>query len=314
MYYLNFARMEIFKLPLLLAFVLLLSITVYGQTSKYPKIIDNQFILQGDKCSWDADAVHTFSIVEANKDDYKYWAYYGLDHYEKDEHIRKGGLARSNDLVNWEKYGYNPIIVSNCRWPSVVIHNGTFYMFYDEYNKANDSRIVMAKSKNGIDFENRTVVVPYANGEQNQNSFIYFNKSDSIFYLFYYNGTERAEKDKRWSIYLKKSNNVTDLAAQKSYEVLTSDKTLAAPSVAYYNNTYYLLVEEFDKAKDKWVTNAFHSDYIDKGYQRVSNNPILFDNDACAFQYVFDNHLYASYSHCLNLQKSVWILRLIKLN
>jgi hypothetical protein len=305
--------MKALKLTLLLAFTIVISITGYSQKSVYPAIIDNQFILQGDKCGWDADAVHTFSIVEANMDGYKYWAYYGLDYYEKDEHLRKGGLARSNDLQYWDKYEYNPIILSNCRWPSVVIQNGTFYMFYDEYNKANDSRIVMRESKNGIDFENKTIVVPYSTGEQNQNPFIYFNKNDSNFYLFYYNGTERAEKEKHWNIYARKSKNVTDLSDKKSYEVFTSDKTMAAPSVAFYNNTYYLLVEEFNKTRDSWVTNALQSDQVDKGYVRVSNNPILFNNDACAFQFVFDNHLYASYSHCLNFKNSNWILRMIKL-
>jgi len=305
--------MKTLILLLVLVFATVLSITVYGQKSVYPEIVDNQFILQGDKCSWDADAVHTFSIVEANMDGYKYWAYYGLDYYDKDEHLRKGGLVRSNDLLYWEKYEYNPIILSNCRWPTVIIENGTFYMFYAEYNKANDSRIVMMESKNGIDFENKTEVVPYTSGEQNQNPFIYFDKNDSNFYLFYYNGTERAEKDKRWSIQVKKSDNILNLATKKSNEILTSDKTLAAPSVAYYNNTYYMLVEEFDKAMDKWVTNAFQSDNVDKGYKRVSNNPILSDNDACAFQYVLDNHLYATYSHCLDLKKGNWIMRMIKL-
>lgn len=305
--------MKTLKLTLLLAFTIVMSNTAFSQKSVYPAIINNQFILQGDKCSWDADAVHTFSIVEANMGGYKYWAYYGLDYYEKDEHIRKGGLARSNDLQNWDKYEYNPIILSNCRWPTVVIQNGTFYMFYAEYNKVNDSRIVMMESKNGIDFENKTEVVPYASGEQNQNPFIYFDKNDSNYYLFYYNGTERAEKNKRWNILARKSSNVTDLAGKKSYEILTSDKTMAAPSVAYYNNNYYLLVEEFDKVMDKWVTNAFQSNNIDKGYARVTNNPILSDNDACAFQYVLDNHLYASYSHCLNLKKSIWVMRMIHL-
>jgi hypothetical protein len=186
-------------------------------------------------------------------------------------------------------------------------------MFYAEYNKVNDSQIVMMVSKNGIDFENKTIIVPYASGEQNQNPFIYFNKNDSTFYLFYYNGTERAEKNKRWSVYVKKSKNILDLADKKPSEVLTSSTTLAAPSVAYYNNTYYLLVEELEASRDNWVTNAFQSDYVDRGYKRVTNNPILHNNDACAFQYIFDNQLYVTYSHCLNFNESVWVMRMIKL-
>jgi len=301
------------KISLICTLVLLGSSFSFGQKSAYPVIVDDQLILTGDKCSWDANTVHTFSIVEANKDGYKYWGYYGLDYYEKDEHARKGGLAFSNDLINWVKYEYNPVILSNCRWPTVVMSNGIFYMFYAEYNKVNDSQIVMVESKNGIDFENKTVIVPYASGEQNQNPFIYFNKNDSAFYLFYYNGTERAEKDKRWSVYVKKSKNILDLASIKPTEVIRSSTTLAAPSVAFYNNTYYLLVEELEPSRDNWVTNAFQSDSIDKGYKRVTNNPVLHNNDACAFQYVIDNQLYVTYSHSINFKESAWVMRMIKL-
>lgn len=285
--------MKTFKFFLLLGLCATLSYNCYGQkkaassTQKnvttavqknvYPAIADDQFALQGDKCSWDGDVVHTFSIVEANKDGYKYWGYYGLDHYENDVHFRKAGLVRSNNLLDWDKYEANPIIASNCRWPTVVISNGTFYMFYAEYKKPNgDSRIVMAESTNGIDFENKRVVVPYAEGQQNQNPFIYFNKNDDTFYLFYYNGTEQSKVSPRWNVYAKKSKNINDLPNQAPYEVVSSDKTLAAPSVAYYNGTYYLLVEEFsDDTHQRWVTNAFQSDFVDKGYQRVTNNPVL---------------------------------------
>lgn len=299
---------------LIFIFLYGLSPQIIAQTICYPSITENNIILEGDNCSWDSNSVHTFSIVEANLDGYKYWAYYALDHYGKDEHIRKGGLARSNDLLNWIKYEYNPIINKNCRWPTVVLHDGIFYMFYAEYNKENDSRIVMLSSNNGIDFENKTVVVPYVKGEQNQNPFIYFNENDSNFYLFYYNGTERAADDKKWNILVRKATNVIGIKDKKSYEVLSSNKTMAAPSIAYYNNTYYLLVEQFQNydTKDKWVTNAFQSDKIDKGYKRVNNNPVLSDNDACAFQYILNNEMYVFYSHSLNSEESIWDLRMIK--
>ncbi len=283
---------------------------------KYPEIIDDDLIFYGDKCDWDKDAVHTFSIVEANKDGYRYWAYYGLDHYNvREHHIRKAGLARSNDLENWEKYEYNPIINDNCRWPTVVFDHGIFYMFYAEYNDDVDSRIVMVTSKNGIDFGEKTIIVPYEKGKQNQNPFIYKDPNDHHFYLFYYNGTERAKTNKRWNIYVKKSADIAGLKTAKPVEVLSSGGTMAAPSIAYYQGTYYLLVEEFNdsKAQDRWVTNAFYSDRIDGGYRRVANNPVLWNNDACAFQYIFDGKLYFTYSHALKLSESKWNLRMTKM-
>ena len=177
-------KKSIFLLSMFVAF----NISVFGQSNSYPTTVDDQLVIQGDKCGWDAGTVHTFSVIEANKDGYKYWGYYGLDHYENDVHLRKAGLVRSNNLLDWVKYEGNPIFASNCRWPTVVINNGKFYMFYAEYKGPNkDSRIVMAESDNGIDFDNKHVVVPYSDGQQNQNPFIYFNKNDGFFYLFYYN-------------------------------------------------------------------------------------------------------------------------------
>jgi hypothetical protein len=305
--------MVINRIAIIFTLMTLSSHALTGQTRNYPVIVDDQLILQGDKGSWDANTVHTFSIVEANKDGYRYWAYYGLDYYEKDEHNRKCGLARSNDLVKWEKYKYNPLITSNCRWPAAVFSEGIFYIFYEEYNPVHDSRIVRMESKNGIDFENKTVIVPYAPGEQNQNPFIFYDNKDSTFCLFYYNGTERAEKDKRWSIYVKKDKNLLNLAGKKPCEVVRSLTTLAAPSVAYYNNTYYLLVEELEASGDNWVTNAFWSQSADKDYERVNNNPVLHHNDACAFQYIFNNQLVVTYSHSVNFNESSWVMRMIKL-
>jgi hypothetical protein len=304
------------KRNLLIVLVLMLNLNLTAQKNKYPEIVNKSLILQGDKCNWDADAVHTFSIVEANKDGYKYWAYYALDHYnDRDTFVRKGGLARSNDLMNWEKYKNNPIINENCRWSTVVYHNNTFYMFYAEYNDDVDSRIVMKTSKDGIKFENMTVIAPYVKGTQNQNPFIYFNKNDNQFYLFYYNGTERAKEGKRWSIMVKKSKDITTLKDKEPKTVLSQNETIAAPSVAFYNGTYYLLVEEFNNSKlqDRWVTNAFYSDKIDSGYKRVSNNPILWNNDACAFQYLINGKLYVTYSHAINEEKSSWNMKMIEL-
>lgn len=303
-----------YRLILIVVLIFFVQTFSFGQTRAYPQIMDDHLAITGDSCNWEGEAVHTLSIVEANLGGYRFWGYYGLDHYEDDVHFRKVGIVRSNDLKDWTKYAANPIVAANSRWPVVIMDGGIFYMFYEEYKAPNsDSRIVMLKSKNGIDFEDKSVVVPYHDGEQNQNPFIYFNKNDGAFYLFYYNGTERSQTNKRWSIYVKKSNTLKGLASQKPYEVITSNRTLAAPSVAYYNNTYYLLVEQYsDSERNSWVTNAFQSKMIDRNFEKVSNNPVLSDNDACAFQYVFDNQLLATYSHSIDLSKGKWVMRIFK--
>jgi hypothetical protein len=297
--------------------VLLFSVKQYSQVSKYPTLTESQSVFQGDSGKWDADKVHTFSVVEANKDGYKYWAYYGLSYYGGDPSVRKCGLARSNDLVHWDKYAGNPLITNDCRWPTAVIVNSVFYLFYAEYNSDNDSRIVMVSSKDGINFGDKVEVVAREKGKQNQNPFIYANPKDGNYYLAYYSGTERgADKSKyQWTIKLKKSKTLDKLAKAKAKTLLSADYTLAAPSIAYYNNKFYLLVEASKDGKwnDQWVTLGYESNKIDGKYKEVNNEPpVLHNNDACAFEYVFDNNLYVFYSHCLDLPKWNWELRMVK--
>jgi beta-xylosidase len=97
--------------------------------------------------------------------------------------------------------------------------------------------------------------------------------------------------------------------------LLSSSTTLAAPSIAYYDGKYYLLVEAFvyGKWNDQWVTLGYVSDKADGDYKEVNNEPpVLYNNDACAFQYVLDGQLYITYSHCLDLAKWNWELRMVK--
>jgi hypothetical protein len=295
---------------------MLCSISQYAQVSKYPMLSESKVVLEGDSGKWDYNKVHTLSVVEANMGGYKYWGYYGLCYYGGNPDLRKGGLVRSNDLINWDKYAGNPIIKGDCRWPTVVLSNSVFYMFYAEYDSNNDSHIVMLTSEDGIHFDNKVVVVPKELGTQNQNPFIYFNKQDGYFYLTYYHGVERSNNKSKniWQIKLIKSKTIDNLKNAKVKTLLTSDYTIASPSITFFNNKYYLLIESIKEGNwdNKWVTRAYESNKIDGKYKELGNSPVLADNDACAFQYVLDNQLYIFYSHCLDLVKWNWELKMVK--
>jgi len=316
-----------------LTFILLFSTRQYAQEANYPTITKSQVVLQGDSSKWDFNKVHTLSVVEGNKDGYKYWGYYGLSYYGGDPALRKAGLVKSNDLIHWEKYEGNPIIQGDCRWPTVILADSVFYMFYAEYDTNNDSRIVMLTSKDGINFNNKTVVVKRELGTQNQNPFIYFNKQDGYFYLTYYHGVERSntkplvepqgvnEKSREnkeiknfWDIKIIKSKTIENLKNAKATTLLSSSHTIASPSIAFYNNKYYLLIESIKEGKwdNKWVTLAYESSKIEGKYKELANNPLLPDDDACAFQYVFNNNLYIFYSHCLDSKDWNWELRSVE--
>ena len=283
----------------------------------YPQIKEKYTVIEGNKNQWDDKLVHTLSIIESPYDnEYKYWGYYGLDNYnEKNSSKKKAGLIFSNDLKKWIKYPDNPIINDNCRWPTAITQDSRVYLFYAQYNTAGDSRIVMQSAGDGIHFNNLTEIVAYKKGEQNQNPFIYYNLNDRFYYLFYYNGTERNNTDKHWNIMYKKAKNIDEIQNSKPVLLITSKETMAAPSVVFYNNKYYLLVEEYQNRHkmDRWVTNAFYAHQIDGRYKRVENNPVLADNDACALQYLLNNKLYVTYSHALNDEKTKWNLKMIQI-
>jgi len=318
---------------LILSVSLLYSVKGFAQVNNFPALSEYKVVIQGDSGKWDANKTHTLSVVEANKDGYKYWGYYGLSYYGGNPALRKAGLVRSNDLVHWDKYEGNPIISGDCRWPNAIYVNSTFYLFYAEYNENNDSHIVMLSSKDGIRFDNKVIVVPTELGVQNQNPFIYYNKQDGTFYLTYYHGVERSndkplvgrqginkktkyvQKIKNyWQIRIVKSKTLENLKSAAPKTLLTSGYTIASPSISFYNNKYYLLVESIQEGKwdNKWVTLAYESNKIDGKYKILNNNPVLPDDEACAFQYVFDNQLYIFYSHCLDLVNWNWELRMVK--
>ncbi len=280
----------------------------------YPQFRKGIIVLKGDPGTWDENEVHNLSVVVANRSDYKYWGYYGLAYYEDSAEKGKAGLAWSNDLIHWVKYPGNPIIESNCRWPTVVLANGIFHMFYAQYDSNVESRIIRATSKDGIDFSQEEVVVPLEPGLQNQNPFIFFSPIEQCYYLFYYHGREHGAGEKIWSIYVKVSKDVTKLDQSPSIALLSSPNTIAAPSVTYYNGHYYLTIEAFTPGKwdNKWVIKAFESSSLTQGFKEVRNSPILLDDDACPFQYVFDGELYLFYSHRYDIEKNFWDLRMVR--
>ncbi len=306
--------------------------TQYTQQKKYPALSESKVIIKGDNGKWDANKVHTLSVVEADKDGYKYWGFYGLCNYGGDPNLRQAGLVRSNDLIHWDKYEENPIIKRDCRWPTVVLVDSVFYMFYAEYDENNDSRIVMLSSNDGMQFSDKIVVVPRELGRQNQNPFIFFNNKDKHFYLAYYSGVEKSNDkplvgrdgivkkigdssvNNIWQIKLKKSKDIMGLLKATPKVLLTSNYTVASPSITFFNNKYYLLVEAIREGKwdNKWVTLAYESDKVEGDYKELDNNPLLPDNEACAFQHIFDNQLYIFYSHCLDIENWTWDIRMVK--
>ena len=100
---------------------------------------------------------HTMSVLELNRDGFRYWGWYGLNE-------GKGiGLARSNDLVHWTKYEKNPLW-TNARWPTVLEKAdpkdpGMLYFAITREYDTPSSHIVLATSRDGIQIKEEKILV-----------------------------------------------------------------------------------------------------------------------------------------------------------
>jgi len=268
---------------------------------KYYSLSSPQVIINnGPIGSFDNLRTHTLSIVELNKNGYRFWGYYtgrGGNKINTDM-----GLAYSNDLINWVKEDISPV-VKNLRWGTVVVVDGVINMFGTR-NYGGDTYIVRLTSEDGKNFKEQGIVVPSVSGDKHQNPFIFYDENNKIFRLYYFHLSGRDNR-----IEEKHSSDIDRIADAPANIVMSDDENiLAAPSIFYRDGKYWLTTETLRgiNGKQTWETLAFVSDNPIRGFEPVDNNRILVDNDACFFPYLFDNQLNGVYSH--RYENSTWKL------
>ncbi len=249
-------------------------------------------VLKKDQ-SWETTAPHTLAVVENSSEGYKYWGYYGLQD-------GKGGvgLARSNDLVTWEKYEKNPLFL-NVRWPSVIKSGGIFHMIATKDYGAN-SYLSLYTSSDGVNFTETGTIVSPQNGRVNQNPNLYYNNNDQKYYLYWYSGGGHPE---RWQIKVRSADTVADLADSSSEQVLIEEPyTLAAPNLLYHNGSYFLATEILE---DAWKVRIYKSSSPVGPFSMLLDNPVFENGSACLSQHIFDNKLHVYYCKLLD---STWTI------
>ncbi len=247
-----------------------------------------QTVLVQDQ-GWEGSAPHTLSVVEFDSGGYQYWGYYGL--VSGDGGV---GLARSNDLVNWDKYESNPVSL-NGRFPSVIKVGGTFYMAVTK-DYGSTSQVVLRTSTDGISFTEVETMVPPVAEKRNQNPNLFLNPNDGLYYLYWYSNNSG-----QYDIMAKSAADPYDLDIAPQVTVVSSPSVLAAPNMMYYDSTYFLSTEI---NPGEWQVRIYASDTSAvSGFVALPDNPILEDGSACFFQHVFGDELHAYYC---KLTGSTW--------
>jgi hypothetical protein len=260
-----------------------------------------------DTQPWEGDEFpHTLSVLELNRDGFRYWGWYGLNEG------RGIGLARSNDLVNWTKYDKNPVW-TNARWPSVLQnadpkHPTRLYFAITRDYDTPSSYIVLATSDDGIHLTQEKTLVQAVPNQRNQNPNLFCDPRSQRFYLTFYRGNDRDH----FEIVSKSAAQVQDLDKAPEKILLRSSETVAAPTLLYLKTApgvkdrkagiYYLATEIYphrytDDPEGEWQVKVFAADSPDGDFQPVQGNPILRGQRACLFQHVFENQFYGFDCH-----------------
>ncbi|HVO60972.1 MAG TPA: hypothetical protein VMT53_08545 [Terriglobales bacterium] len=247
---------------------------------------------------------HTLSVLEWKRGGFRYWGWYGLNEG------RGIGLVRSNDLVNWTKYDRNPLW-TNARWPSLLAHANPkqkdllYFAITRDYDTPS-SHIVLATSRDGIHLKEEKVLVQGVSNQRNQNPNLFRDPRSGRFYLTFYRGNDHDH----FEIISKSAGSVLELDKAREKVLLTSETTIAAPTLLYLKNVkapegkgvYYLATEIYphrytDNPEGEWQVKVFFADAPDGDFHGVDGNPVLKGQRACLFQHVFNGRFYGYDCH-----------------
>jgi hypothetical protein len=248
----------------------------------YFSLAAGQMILS--KSPSEPEPPHTLSVVEANVGGYRYWGYSGMTG------CGGVGIARSNDLVSWERDTQGPSgLVPGGRWPTALFEGGIFHVIYDA-DYCGPRYIAYQTSSDGRTFSSLTVLVAHEPGGLNQNPALFKDPVSGRYYLYWF---RQPPNMTFWEIRVKSATSIAGLASATSSLLAHSPVTVAAPQVMYRNNTYYMATETYER--QIWKTRILTASTPDGLFEEVPGNPVLGDGVACFFQHIFDDVLHAYY-------------------
>jgi hypothetical protein len=254
---------------------------------------------------------HTMSVLEWNRDGFRYWGWYGLNE-------GKGiGLARSNDLVHWTKYAQNPLW-TNARWPTALEKAdpkdpGLLYFAITRDYDTPSSYIVLASSRDGLHLTQQKTLVAAVPNQRNQNPNLFRDPLSGRFFLTFYRGNDKDH----FEIISKGAFSVTEIDKAPEKVLLRSSETVAAPTLLYVktkgatSGIYYMATEIYPhrytgNPEGEWQVKVFAATAPDGDFQPVAGNPILRGQRACLFQHIFNGRFYGYDCHLESNDK--WVL------
>ncbi len=244
---------------------------------------------------WETEAPHTLSVVELNRDGYRFWGYYGL------ANCGGIGLARSNDLLHWDKRPEPLLIGEGERWLSALQVGDVIYLVYDR-DHCGTSHIVMRTTRDGVTLSDppQVLVAPQP-GVRNQNPALFRDPRTGLFHLYWFRGGNEVGF---WEIRMRTADRVERLANPLSERLLIrAPYELAAPHLMFHDGTYFLSTEVNENA---WKTKIYAGPTPYGPFTPLPDAPQLSDNQACLFQHIFDGVMHGYICKVLGTE---WVLQ-----
>jgi hypothetical protein len=253
------------------------------------------------KVPWQGTAPHTMSVVELNREGFRYWGYYGLQEWDGI------WLAFSNDLLNWTRETTPLFPLNHQRWSSAVLRNGVVHLVYDEQpgGPFSQKQIVYRSSTDGRTFTSPVVLVTEPLPTINQNATLFYSQPTS--WLLYWYRSPNGDGTPPYEIWSRFAFTPSELVNGTNRLVASTPARTAAPQLMFWNNLFYLAVETEENSPSGlvWKTRILKSVHGDRDFVEIPGNPILTDGSACLFQHTFGTTLHAYYC---KLTGSNWTL------
>ena len=282
-----------------------------SRAPQYLKLSKPQIALPEAQAWEGKEFPHTMSVLELNRDGFRYWGWYGLNE-------GKGiGLARSNDLVHWTKYEKNPLW-TNARWPSVLAEADAkdpsllYFAITRDYD-TRSSHIVLATSRDGINLKEGKILVAGVPNQRNQNPNLFRDPVSGRFFLTFYRGND----NDHFEIVSRSAVAVADLDKAPEKTLIRSSETVAAPTLLYLKSKgakagiYYMATEIYphrytNNPEGEWQVKVFAANAPDGDFEPVTGNPAMRGQRACLFQHIFNDRFYGYDCHLETNDK--WVL------
>ena len=239
-------------------------------------------LTRGTAGSWDSVDLLNPSVIRYKGQLYNYYSGF-------DGKVWRTGVALSDDGINWEKYGNNPVLSpSPGDWDvsyiaangSAVFWNGKIFYFYQGVDRHGTTNIGLALSEDGFTFKKlpQPVLAPGPNHTWDSADVgdPYVITKGGILYMYYLGqndklvqrlGVARSEDGIRWEKLI--SNPVLDVGAVGTFD----ENGLGEPSVAHVPPYFYLIYTGRDASENRNIGYAISTDGVN--WKKMSIHGLL---------------------------------------